>query len=175
MSKIGKKPIKIEDGVQFEVSGKLVKATGPKGSIELNYKGLVNVKVEDGNIIVESKKTDKTQYAGLFRTLISNMVNGVKNGFTKELEFAGIGYRANVEAGALVLNVGYSHPVRIEKVDGIEFSVKDNTITVSGIDKVLVGDMAAKIRSVRPPEPYKGKGIKYKGERIIRKQAKSAA
>jgi large subunit ribosomal protein L6 len=175
MSKIGKKPIKIEDGVQFEVYGKLVKATGPKGSIELNYKGLVNVKVEDGNIIVEPKKTDKTQYAGLFRTLISNMVNGVKNGFTKELEFTGIGYRANVEGGALVLNVGYSHPVRIEKVDGIEFSVKDNTITVSGIDKVLVGDMAAKIRSVRPPEPYKGKGIKYKGEIIIKKQAKSAA
>ncbi len=176
MSKIGKKPITILEGVNVTVEGKTVKVTGPKGNLQLSTNGLVKVELKDKEIIVSPKSADEsTQYMGLYRTLINNMVKGVKEGFTKTLEFSGIGYRAAVQDGDLILNVGYSHPVIIKKLPDIDYAVADNTISVSGIDNVLVGDIAAKIRSVRPPEPYKGKGIKYKGEKIIRKQAKSSA
>lgn len=175
MSKIGKNPIQLLDGVTISVEGRVVKVTGPKGSLELNTKGLVKVEVNEKEIAITPTKKDSTQFQGLYRTLINNMVVGVKDGFTRKLEFNGIGYRAAVQGGDLVLNVGYSHPVTIKKVDNIEYSVAENTITVAGMDKVLVGDMAAKIRAVRPPEPYKGKGIKYVEERINRKQVKSSA
>lgn len=174
MSKIGKKLIQIPDGVNVVIEGSKVKVTGPKGNLELSTRGKVKVEMKEKEIEV-SPKGEETQFQGLYRTLINNMVVGVKDGFTKKLEFNGIGYRAAVQGGDLVLNVGYSHPVTIKKIDGIEFATAENTITVSGIDKVLVGDIAAKIRGVRPPEPYKGKGIKYSGERINRKQVKSSA
>lgn len=175
MSKIGKKTINLLDGVNISVEGKVVKVTGPKGNLELNTKGLVKVEIKDKEILVTPTKAEETKYQGLYRTLIDNLIVGVKEGFTRKLEFNGIGYRAAVQGGDLVLNVGYSHPVTIKKLPNIDFAVTDNTITVSGIDKVLVGDVAAKIRAVRPPEPYKGKGIKYAEERINRKQAKSSA
>jgi large subunit ribosomal protein L6 len=174
MSKIGKKPIEILDGVTASIEGKMIKVTGPKGVLDLDTRNQVKVEIKDKEIIVTSKD-ESTQFLGLYRTLIDNMVKGVKEGFTKKLEFTGIGYKASVQGGDLVLNVGYSHPVTIKKPEEIEFATADNTITISGIDKVKVGDVAAKIRSVRPPEPYKGKGIRYQGEKIIRKQAKTAA
>jgi large subunit ribosomal protein L6 len=174
MSKIGKKEIEILDGVKVTVEKHVVTAVGPKGTLSCDTEGRVKVVVSDKTIVVESKDTRNTSFQGLYRTLINNAIVGVKNGASKKLEFNGIGYKAAVVGENLVLNVGYSHPVTINKVDGIEYEVKDNTITVSGINKVLVGDMAAKIRAVRKPEPYKGKGIKYAGEVIIRKETKAA-
>jgi len=175
MSKVGKKTIQIPSGVTVSIEGRVVKVSGPKGSLELNTKGHVKIEVKDNEIIVSPKNEKETHYQGLYRTLTNNLVIGVTEGFTKKLEFIGIGYKASVQGGNLVLNVGYSHPVTVKKVEGIEFSVSENVIMVSGIDNVLVGDVAAKIRAVRPPEPYKGKGIRYQGEYIIRKQAKAAA
>lgn len=174
MSKIGKKPIEIPAGVTLTVDGLKISSTGPKGNLEIKITNHVKVIVEDNLVKVESKD-ESTQYVGLYRTLINNLIVGVSQGFKKELEFHGIGYKASVQNGDLLLNMGYSHPVTISKLDGIEYAVNDNVITVSGIDKVLVGDIAAKIRAVRKPEPYKGKGIRYKGERIIRKESKSSA
>ena len=175
MSKVGKKTIQIPEGVTVTVEKNTVKATGPKGTQSVDTKNYVKIAIEGNEIAVSAKDSKTTQFQGLYRTLINNIVEGVKNGFTKKLEFTGIGYKAAVNAGDLVLNVGYSHPVTIKKIEGIEFATAENTITVSGIDKVLVGDIAAKIRAVRPPEPYKGKGIRYAGEYIVRKQAKAAA
>lgn len=174
MSKVGKQIIEIPAGVTVAVEGTEVKATGPKGSLTCNTKGKVNVKLEGNTLSVSPLVEGDTQYQGLYRTLINNIIIGVKDGAEKKLEFHGIGYKANVDGGDLVLNVGYSHPVRISKVEGVQFSVADNVITISGIDKVLVGDVAAKIRSVRKPNPYKGKGIRYQGEVIIKKETKSA-
>jgi large subunit ribosomal protein L6 len=174
MSKVGKKPIEILDGVTVTLEKHTVTVAGPKGTLSCNHEGRVKVTIEDKTVVVESKDAKNTQFQGLYRSLINNMIVGVKNGATKKLEFNGIGYKAAVQGGNLVLNVGYSHPVTIQKIDGIDFAVQDNTITVSGMDKVLVGDIAAKIRAVRPPEPYKGKGIKYSDEVIIRKETKSA-
>lgn len=173
MSKVGKKIIEIPQGVNVTIEGEKVKVTGPKGNLEVEVKNGVKVELKDNTISVLPKNEDDTQFQGLYRTLISNAVKGVYEGFTKKLEFNGIGYKATVQGGNLVLNVGYSHPVTIEKIDGIDFAVNDNVISVSGINNILVGDVAAKIRAVRPPEPYKGKGIKYVGEYIIRKEAKS--
>lgn len=175
MSKVGKKTIQIPEGVTVTIEKNTVKATGPKGNLSVDTKGKVVVTQDNNEITVASKDKNTTQFWGLYRTLINNAVVGVKDGFTKKLEFNGIGYKAAVNGGDLVLNVGYSHPVTIKKVEGIEFATAENTITVSGIDKVLVGDVAAKIRAVRKPEPYKGKGIKYEGEYIVRKVAKSTA
>jgi large subunit ribosomal protein L6 len=174
MSKVGKKPIEILDGVNVTLEKHTITVTGPKGTLSCNTEGRVKVSIEGKTITVEPKDVKNTQFQGLYRTLISNMIVGVKTGASKQLEFNGIGYKAAVQGGNLVLNVGYSHPVTISKVDDIEFTVSDNTITVSGMNKVQVGDIAAKIRAVRPPEPYKGKGIKYKDEVIIRKETKSA-
>ncbi len=174
MSKLGKKEIIVPQGVTVEVDKKLVKVKGPKGELELMQNGSVKFVQKEGQIFVEQVKGRGTQYQGLYRKLVENMIRGVEKGVEKKLEFNGIGYRANVDGGDLVLNVGYSHPVRISRIEGIEFSVNENVITVSGINKVLVGDIAAKIREVRPPDSYKLKGIKYQGEKLIKKEIKGA-
>lgn len=174
MSKVGKKTIEYPSTVTVTVDRHTVKVIGPKGSLECNTKGNIKLVVENGSIQVLPLVEKDTQYQGLYRTLINNLITGVTEGVNKKLEFQGIGYKANVEGGDLVLNVGYSHPVRMKKIPGVDFNVTENVITVSGIDKVLVGDVAAKIRDVRPPDPYKGKGIRYQGEKIIKKETKSA-
>jgi large subunit ribosomal protein L6 len=178
MSKIGKKIIQTPSGVTITKDGRQMKFVGPKGNLELDTKGNVDVEINGAEVLVKAKASKgikASQYHGLYRTLISNKIKGVSEGFTKKLEFNGIGYKAAVQGADLVLNVGYSHPVTIKKVEGIDFAVNDNIISISGIDNVLIGDVAAKIRDVRPPEPYKGKGIKYVGEVILRKQSKSSA
>lgn len=176
MSKIGKKPIAIKEGVQVELNGNKVSVQGPKGVLTYDTPQAVRVNVENG--FIQVNEVDPTQNTrnlfGLARALIANMITGVTIGFEKKLELSGVGYRAQVSGRDLMLSVGFSHQVRIPAPEGITFSVMENVITVSGINNVLVGDVAARIRSVRPPEPYKGKGIKYAGERIRRKVGKAA-
>jgi large subunit ribosomal protein L6 len=174
MSKVGKQTIEIPNGITVTLEGTVIKATGPKGTLVCNTKRNVKVKIEDNTIAVLPLVEGDTQFQGLYRTLINNIIIGVKDGVEKKLEFHGIGYKANVDGGDLVLNVGYSHPVRVKKIEGVQFAVAENVITVSGTDKVLVGDIAAKIRAIRKPNPYKGKGIRYQGEVIIKKETKSA-
>jgi large subunit ribosomal protein L6 len=174
MSKIGKKNIEIPNGVTVQENGTEIVVTGPKGSLKENHKGAVKLKFDGNQITVTPSQEKTTQFQGLYRTLILNMIEGVSTGVSKKLEFNGIGYKAMVNGGELTLNVGYSHPVKFGKIENIEYAVTDNIITVSGIDKVLVGDIAAKIRAVRKPDPYKAKGIKYIDEVVIKKEVKSA-
>jgi len=148
-----------------------VTVKGPKGEISREFRPEVKVEVKDGKIFVQS---DDKAFWGLSRALIYNQVQGVTQGYEKKLEIEGVGYRAGLEGEDLVLNVGFSQPVKIKKPEGIQFSVDKNVITVSGVDKELVGQTAARIRKVRPPEPYKGKGIRYQGEQIRRKLGKKA-
>lgn len=177
MSRIGKQPVAIPAGVAVKVEKSKVTVSGKLG--ELSYVVLpdVEVKVEGNEIVVTPARQGKTTSAvwGLTRALLANMVKGVSEGFKKQLEIEGVGYRASVSGNKLVLNVGFSHPVEIEAPKGIEFVVEKNVITVSGFNKELVGQMAADIRAVRKPEPYKGKGIHYMGEVIRRKAGKRAA
>lgn len=175
-SNIGKLPIKLPVGVTLEIVGKEVKVTGSKGSLALKVpKGLV-IKTDDRNVHVDITEDTARLKAlhGTIRSLIANMVVGVSEGWTKVLEMVGTGYRAEVSGKDLTLTVGFSHPVVIEAPEGINFEVQKNVITVLGIDKEIVGLIADKIRSVRPPEPYKGKGIKYQDEVIRRKAGKAA-
>jgi len=176
MSKIGKQPIAINQGVSVEISPQDVKVVGPKGNLMLKIpKGIV-VSQEGGQILLTSSRKSKkgvSQY-GTTRALLANIVKGVSEGWVKGLELVGTGYRAEVVGGDLVLTVGYSHPVKITAPEGITFKVEKTNITVEGIDRALVGQIAANIRSVRPPEPYKGKGIKYQEEFIRRKAGKAA-
>lgn len=177
MSRIGLKPIEIPEGVEVQINGSYVKVKGPKGELSRDLHEDMIIKLEDNNVVVERKNDQKEQRAlhGTTRSLISNMVEGVKNGYEKQLEIIGVGYRAQKQGNKLVIGAGYSHPVEMEQIDGIEFDVPTNTqITVKGIDKELVGAIAAKIRAVRPPEPYKGKGIRYKDEHVRRKEGKTA-
>lgn len=178
MSKIGKKIIIIPDNVKAEIKEKEILIKGPKG--ELRVPIFDGFKVElDGNslkvIPPQSQKKSTFAFWGTLRALIANAVKGVSEGFEKKLEIEGIGYRANVEGNTLVLNLGFSHPVRFEIPKGITITVEKNLITVTGVDKQLVGQTAAKIRSFREPEPYKGKGIHYLGEHIRRKAGKKAS
>ena len=176
MSKIAKKPIILKENVTVSYDGSKAIVQGPKGSLFFNIPKGIKTEVKDNQIIVSQvKENDKETNAlfGLTRSYLANLVEGVTDGFEKKLELTGVGYRAQASGNTLTLSVGYSHPV-ILKGEGINFVVEENVITVSGIDKVLVGDMAAKVRSIRPPEPYKGKGIKYVGERIRRKAGKAA-
>lgn len=178
MSRIGKKPVKIPQGVEVKIEGNTVTVKGPKGSISRQFHREMKIKEEDDKIIVERPSDDNMHRAlhGLTRTLISNMVKGVVEGFEKRLSMEGVGYRATKQGSKLVLTVGYSHPVEIEPPKGIEFEVPaPNKIVVKGIDKELVGQVAANIRKVREPEPYKGKGIKYEDEVIRRKVGKTGA
>jgi len=176
MSRIGKKPIDIPQGVDVKVDGQTVTAKGPLGEEVVNVRPEIAVKVENNQVVLtkvgESRETDALY--GLSRTLVANAVNGVKDGFEKKLEIQGVGYRANMEGKNLNLALGYSHPVIVEPPAGITITVEANTkITVKGSNKQTVGDIAAFIRSKRPPEVYKGKGIRYEGEYIRRKAGKA--
>ncbi len=175
MSKIGKMPVAIKEGVTVSVQNNTVMVTGPKGNLSFVIPVSVKVSVEDGNVVVSQKEDsgDKALF-GLTRAMVANMVQGVMEGFEKKLELTGVGYRAQASGSDISLSVGFSHPVKITAPQGVTFSVNENIITVSGADKQLVGDAAAKVRSIRPPEPYKGKGIKYQGEYIRRKAGKAA-
>ncbi len=176
MSRIGILPIEIPEKVEVTVDGQQVKVKGPKGELKKEFKPGIDIKVKANEIIVERNGEDIEDRSmhGLVRSLIEGMVEGVTNGFKKKLEMVGVGYNAQVQGDKLKLEVGYSHPVIIEAEGDIEFEVEKNTnITVKGIDKQRVGDTAAKIREVRKPEPYKGKGIKYVGEHIRRKVGKT--
>jgi large subunit ribosomal protein L6 len=176
MSRIGKKPINISSGVKVTVDAQVIKVEGPKGCLVRTIHDRIEVKMEADRVTLASR-TDQPESAlhGLSRTLVANMVDGVTNGFTKVLEINGVGYRAELKGSTLNLSLGYSHPIEYPLPQGItaEVDTKANRITVSGIDKELVGATAAKIRSFREPEPYKGKGIKYAEERILRKAGKT--
>jgi len=176
MSHIGKQPINIETGAELNVVDNEVTVKGPKGALSWRLPKGIELEVNERNAVVKMKRESKDllKYYGLARSLIANMVRGVTIGFDKKLELSGVGYRARVDGRNLILNVGYSHPVKIEPPEGITIQVEENIVTVNGIDKQLVGDVADKIRRVRPPEPYKGKGIKYEGEKIRRKAGKAA-
>lgn len=176
MSRIGRKPITIPQGVQVDILGNNVKVKGPKGELSHIVHPDMKVSLNNGIITVERPTDDKEHRAlhGLTRTLVSNMISGVTNGYTKALDINGVGYRAAKQGKNLVLTIGYSHPVEIQPLPGIEFDVPaPNKIIVKGIDKQAVGQMAAEIRAVREPEPYKGKGIKYESEVIRRKAGKT--
>lgn len=176
MSRIGRKPIAIPAGVNVSLDNTVITVKGPKGTLSREIHKDMKVVVEEGNINVERPSDNKLHRSlhGTTRSVINNMVGGVTEGYSKSLDLVGVGYRANKTGNKLVLNVGYSHPVEIVPENGIEFEVPTNTkIIVKGIDKELVGATAAKVRSVREPEPYKGKGIKYENERILRKEGKA--
>ncbi|MBZ4668642.1 MAG: rplF [Defluviitaleaceae bacterium] len=176
MSRIGKLPITIPSGVEVKVGdGNLVTVKGPKGTLERQLSAEINVVVEDNQVVVTRPSDLKKHKAlhGLTRTLVANMVEGVTNGFSKVLEINGVGYRAQKQGKKLILSLGYSHPVEMEDPEGIESTVDGNKIIVRGIDKEKVGQYAAEIRFKRPPEPYKGKGIKYENEVIRRKEGKT--
>ena len=176
MSKIAKIPVEIKEGVQVSLENDEVKVMGAKGNLVFKIPTGVTVKIEEGKVLVSQTKADDIAKAlsGLVRANIANMVKGVSEGFNKKLELTGVGYRAQASGNVLTLAVGFSHPVIIKGDSTISFMVEENIITVSGVDKTLVGDIAAKVRAVRPPEPYKGKGIKYQGEYIRRKVGKAA-
>ncbi|GAB1159549.1 MULTISPECIES: 50S ribosomal protein L6 [Paenibacillus] len=176
MSRIGRKPITVPSGVDITLDNTVITVKGPKGTLTRELHKDMKVTVENNEITVVRPSDNKTHRSlhGTTRSVVSNMVSGVTEGFAKSLELVGVGYRASKSGDKIVLNVGYSHPVEITPEAGIEFEVPSNTkIIVRGIDKERVGAYAAKIRSVREPEPYKGKGIKYEGERIIRKEGKA--
>ena len=177
MSRIGKQPVAVPDGVEIAIQPELVSVKGPKGELAERKSREIDVKQEDGQILV-SRPTDRGDHRalhGLTRSLIANMVEGVTDGFEKRLEIQGVGYRAQLKGKSLELALGFSHPVAIPAPEGIEFEVPQPTeIIVRGIDKQLVGQVAADIRKRRPPEPYKGKGIRYQGEQVLRKVGKRA-
>lgn len=177
MSRIGIKPIPVPSGVTVDVAkGNAVSVKGPKGQLEQSLSPKVSIVMEDGVLRVTRASDDRELKAlhGLTRSLLNNMVEGVTNGYTKVLEIQGVGYRAQMQGKNLVLNVGYSHPVNMVPPEGISYAVEgNNRVTVSGINKQVVGEEAARIRGVRPPEPYKGKGIRYAGEFVRRKAGKA--
>ena len=181
MSRIGRAPITVPAGVTVTIgAGNVVTVKGPKGTLTNTFNTNMTIELKDGVITVVRPNDEKESRAihGLTRTLINNMVVGVTEGYTKQLEIVGVGYRAELQGAKINMNLGYSHPVVIEPVDGIKFAVStnqagNNVIEVTGIDKQVVGQVAAEIRSKRPPEPYKGKGVKYTGERIRRKAGKT--
>jgi large subunit ribosomal protein L6 len=181
MSRIGKKPVAIPTGVTItQAADCMLVVKGPKGELSYKPNDLVKVEIRDNEVVVLADITDKLQHSlyGLTRTLIANMVEGVTKGFSKTMEINGVGYRVAVQGNKLVLNLGYSHPIEYPTPAGISFKVDDekkNVLYISGIDKQLVGQVAAEIREFRKPEPYKGKGIKYMEEHIRRKAGKAAA
>lgn len=176
MSRIGRKPIAVPAGVDVSIQGNEVTVKGPKGTLTQTFVPDMEIKLEDGQVTVSRPSDNKEHRSlhGLTRTLISNMVEGVSKGFTKELEINGVGYRAAKQGTNLVMTLGYSHQVIMPEIDGITIDVPaPNKIVISGSDKQKVGQFAAEVREKRPPEPYKGKGIKYVGEFIIRKEGKA--
>lgn len=177
MSRIGRMPVEVPQGVEVEIKGSHVRVKGPKGQLEHTFPAAMDISMEDGQIAVKRPSDEGTHRAlhGMTRALVNNMVVGVTQGFEKVLEVNGVGYRAELKGENLILNVGYSHPVEVKPPNGIAFEVDTRTrqIKVQGYDKAVVGQIAADIRKVRPPEPYKGKGIKYLDERIRRKAGKA--
>ena len=177
MSRIGRLPVGLPKGVETKLEGSRLTVKGAKGTLDLDVHPDMAVVLEDGQIRVERPSDQKNHRAlhGLTRSLISNMVTGVTDGFTKTLEIVGVGYRAEAKGKSLTLTVGYSHPIDYRPVEGVELSCPNQTtVVVSGIDKQKVGQAAAEIRGFRPPEPYKGKGIRYQGEHVRRKAGKTA-
>ena len=176
MSRIGNQPVPIPEKVKVEIKDNKVIISGPLGTLELEIPSLVEVKIEDDKVVV-TRKGDKRQFKmmhGTIRSLIDNMVIGVTEGYTKELELHGVGYRVALNGNKLVLNIGYKHPIEVEIPSDLKVEVPSQTeIKISGIDKQKVGQFAAYIRQLRPPEPYKGKGIRYKGEQIKKKVVKT--
>ena len=177
MSKLAKKPIPILDGVKAELSGQSIKFSGKEGSLSLPILDGVKCELKDNAFIISSKALDKQEKSnwGTMASLIRNFMTGVSIGFSRSLEIEGIGYKAQMEGKNLVLSVGFTHTVKLTPKEGIKISVEKNVIKVSGIDKNLVGQTAAEIRKVKKPEPYKGKGIHYVGERVRRKEGKKVA
>lgn len=177
MSRIGKLPIQLPTGVTVSKEGTTVKIAGPKGELSYVHNPVLSVEETEGTLFVKPKAESRESASlwGLTRTLVANMVKGVSEGFEKKLEYHGVGYRANMEGRTLVMHLGFSHPVRYDAPEGIDIKVEKNVITIAGIDKQLVGQVAAEIRSLKKPEPYKGKGIRYQDERIRRKAGKAAA
>ncbi|MCF8001096.1 MAG: 50S ribosomal protein L6 [Halanaerobiales bacterium] len=175
MSRIGKQPVDIPEKVDVDIKDGKITIKGPKGEITREFNPSFDINIENDAIVVSrpsDSKEDRSQH-GLIRSLIEGMVKGVTEGFTKKLELVGVGYNAKVQGRDLVLELGYSHPIKIEAPEGINFDVEKNVVTVSGYDKQLVGDIAANIREQRKPEPYKGKGVKYIDEHIRRKVGKT--
>ncbi len=175
MSRIGKKLIQIPSTVKVDIEGNDIKVSGPKGILNTKIHRDIKVEVKDGKLFVTPARPLPQKSKGLwglYRALIFNMIEGVSNGFEKKLEIEGVGYKAAVVGDELVLNVGFVHPVKIKKPEGITFVVEKNVITISGINKEIVGQISAQIRAAKKAEPYKGKGIKYQGEKIRRKEGK---
>lgn len=172
MSRVGKKPIPLPKNTSFSIHGNAVKITGPKGTLKQSFFEGVQIEQHGSDLVVSiSIEKDNAQW-GTARALLANMVKGVNEGFVKILEIHGIGYKAKIDGKNLVLEIGYSHPVRFPLPDGVEAAVAANEISIHGIDKQIVGNTAAHIRQLRPPEPYKGKGIRYKDEKVRRKAGK---
>lgn len=176
MSRIGKLPIKIPENVKIDIEGQLVKVAGPKGALERKVPRYISVVIEGDSLIVENKKKTEESKAqhGTTRALLANMITGVSEGWIKKLELVGTGYRAEVQGDTLSLSVGYSQPIKVKAPPDVSFKVEKTDITVEGLDKEIVGLVGARIRAARPPEPYKGKGIKYKEEVVRRKAGKAA-
>ena len=176
MSRIGKKPIEIPSEVEVKLDMDLLIVKGPKGELKIKIHPNIKIEIKDKVITVQPKMLNKKTGAlwGTFRSLVDNMIQGVIKGFEKKLEIQGVGYRASLEKNKLTLNLGFSHLIEIEAPEGISFNVEKNIITISGINKQLVGQIAANIRAKRKPEPYKGKGIRYQGELVRRKAGKKA-
>ncbi len=175
MSRVAKKPVVLPKGVDLNIQSDSVSVKGAKGTLSIAKPAGVEVKIEDGNAQVSTDSAELVPMAGTLRAILANMVQGVSQGFERKLELVGVGYRAAMQGKDLNLSLGYSHPVLFKTPDGISIATPTQTeIVVSGADKQRVGEVAAKIRGFRPPEPYKGKGVKYAGENIIRKEAKKA-
>jgi large subunit ribosomal protein L6 len=175
MSRIGKKPVEIPQGVAVEITAKEIKVSGPNGELKQFIHHEIKIESKDGKILVAPKAELSKKGRGLwglYRALVANMVEGVSKGFEKKLEIEGVGFKANVDGDNLVLNLGFTNPIKIEKIPGVNFTVEKNVIIVSGADKERVGHMAALIRKQRKVEPYKGKGIRYQGEKVRRKEGK---
>ncbi len=175
MSRVAKKPVALAKGVELNVQSDSISVKGPKGSLSVPKPAGIEVKIEDGNALLSANDASLVPLTGTLRAIVANMVHGVSAGFERKLELVGVGYRAAMQGKDLNLSLGFSHPVLFKSPDGITISTPTQTeIVVAGADKQLVGEVAAKIRGYRPPEPYKGKGVKYAGETIIRKEAKKA-
>lgn len=178
MSRIGKLPVPVPSGVETKIDGNTVTVKGPKGELTQTFSDNLTIRLDDDGMIVVERPDDSRENRslhGLTRSLINNMVIGVSDGYSKTLELVGVGYRASLKGGKLEMTLGFSHPVVVEAIDGITFDVPEPTvINISGIDKQKVGQVAADIRAFRKPEPYKGKGIRYQGEHVRRKEGKAA-
>ena len=176
MSRIGKQPVPVPKAVTVNIDGQTISVKGPKGELSREMPPEIKFEQEGEEIVVTRRDESRNakQRHGLVRTLIANMVEGVSNGYQKKLEIQGVGYRASLQGQKLVMALGYSHPVEFDPPQGIQFAVEKNTnVTITGIDKEVVGNTAATVRAARPPEPYKGKGVRYEGERVRRKAGKA--